>query len=192
MNLSYPPMRADRDLYPALMSIEESEKFPRDHKSFVRIDTSLRVYWHTLFDICPDLLALSGPDGMAIFRPFMAWAARRRLAFDWSFYLWVYVWLRESEFRDRLDRDGLLQTIMGASAARWAILDRSKDCGIVIGCADTNDLVVGWKCHSIRGGRQIELIEPEEALPPPAETFGYFTQPDFELGGFPGWQGLSR
>lgn len=192
MSLSYPPARTDRDLYDALMSIEEKEKFPRDHRSYVRIDTSLRVYWHTLFDICPNLLELSGPDGMAIFQPFMAWAARRRLAFDWSFYLWVYVWLRESKFNDRLHDGELLQAIMGASAARWAVLDRSRDCGIVLGCADTSDLVVGWKCNSVRGGRQIELIQPEEALPPPADRFGYFTRPSFDLGGFPGWQGISR
>jgi uncharacterized repeat protein (TIGR04061 family) len=192
MNLSFPPAKTDRDLYDALTSIEESEKYPRDDKSFVRIDTSLRVYWHTLFDICPNLLEISGPDGSAIFRPFMAWAARRRLAFDWSFYLWVYVWLRESEFSERLNDDDLLQTIMGASAARWAVLDRSRDCGIVLSCADRNDLVVGWKCNSIRSGRQIELIQPEEALPPPGNLFGYFTRPSFDLDEFPGWQSLSR
>lgn len=192
MTLSYPPARTDRDLYPSLMSVEECEKFPRDHRSYVRIDTSLRVYWHTLFDICPSLLELSGPDGMAIFRPFMAWAARRRLAFDWSFYLWAYVWLRESEFKDRLEDGELLQAIMGASAARWAILDRSRDCGIVLGCAETNDLVVGWKCNSVRIGRQVELIQPEEPLPSPVDTFGYFTRPSVDLGGFPGWQGIAR
>jgi uncharacterized repeat protein (TIGR04061 family) len=192
MNLSYPQAKTDRDLYSALTSIEESERFPRDHKSYVRIDTSLRVYWHTLFDICPNLLELSGPDGMAIFRPFMAWAARRRLAFDWSFYLWVYVWLQESEFKERAQDGDLLQSVMGASAARWAILDRSRDCGIVLGCASTNDLVVGWKCNSVRAGRQVELIQPEESLPPPADTFGYFVRPNFDLGGFPGWQGLSK
>lgn len=192
MNLSSPPTRTDRDLYDSLMSLEGAKRYPQDHKAFVRIDTSLRVYWHTLFDICPDLLELSGPDGLAIFRPFMAWAEEKRLAFDWSYYLWAYVWLRQSQFKDRLGDGELLRSMMGASAARWAILDRSRSCGIVIGCAETDELVVGWKCNSVYAGRQIELIQPEEALPSPANTFGYFTLPSFDLAAFPGWQGLSR
>ena len=81
------PSRTDRDLYPALMSPELNAKYPTDHKAFVRIDVSLRMYWHTLFDICPELLELSGLDGMSIFRPFMAWAGEKKLAFDWSYYL---------------------------------------------------------------------------------------------------------
>jgi methanobactin biosynthesis cassette protein MbnC len=53
-------------------------------------------------------------------------------------------------------------------------------------------LVVGWKCNSVLAGRQIELIKPEEALPPPADTFGYFTLSSYELTVFPGWRYLSR
>lgn len=187
------PSRTDRDLYPALMSPELNAKYPTDHKAFVRIDVSLRMYWHTLFDICPELLELSGLDGMSIFRPFMAWAGEKKLAFDWSYYLWVYAWLRQSPFKERLLADDkYLRSVMAASAARWAILDRGRDCGIVIGCADTTNLVIGWKCRSVRLGREIELIEPEEPLPAPPDIFGYFTLQSFELDVFPGWQSLAR
>ncbi|MGJ0395398.1 MAG: methanobactin biosynthesis protein MbnC [Methylocystis sp.] len=187
------PRRTDRDLYPALMSPEMCAKYPADDKAFVRIDTSLRVYWHTLFDICPELLELSGPDGLSIFRPFMAWAGERKLAFDWFYYLWVYVWLRQSPFKEQVLADKkYLRSVMGASAARWAILDRGRSCGIAIGCVDTTDLVIGWKCRSVRFGREIELIEPAEPLPPLPETFAYFTLPSFELDIFPGWQGVTR
>lgn len=193
MILSSLPSRTDRDLYPALMSPEMCAKYPADQKAFVRIDTSLRVYWHTLFDICPELLELSGPDGLSIFRPFMAWAADRRLAFDWFYYLWVYVWLRQSPFKEELLADKkYLRSIMGASAARWAILDRGRARGIAIGCADATDFVIGWKCRSVRFGREVELIEPEAPLPPPPEVFGYFTLPSFDLDIFPGWQGVTR
>ena len=109
------PSRTDRDLYPALMSPELNAKYPTDHKAFVRIDTSLRMYWHTLFDICPELLELSGLDGMSIFRPFMAWAGEKKLAFDWSYYLWVYAWLRQSPFKERLLADDkYLRSVMAA------------------------------------------------------------------------------
>ena len=56
MTLLSLPSRTDRDLYPALMSPQLNAKYPADHKAFVRIDVSLRIYWHTLFDICPELL----------------------------------------------------------------------------------------------------------------------------------------
>ena len=121
----------------------------------------------------------------------MAWAGEKKLAFDWSYYLWVYVWLRQSPFKERLLADDkYLRSIMGASAARWAMLDRGRDCGIVIGCVDTTDLVIGWKCRSVRLGREIELIEPEEPLPAPPDIFGYFPLQTFELDVFPGWQSL--
>jgi uncharacterized repeat protein (TIGR04061 family) len=166
-------------------------EYPRDSRAFSRIDASLRAYWHTLFDICPELLALSGEDGMSIFRPFMEWAEQQGLTFSWTYYLWVYVWLEQSQFRDRLNND-LLISLMGAAAARWAILDRGLDCGIVLGCDKTMNLVAGWKCHTVHVGREVELIELDESPSLPPGRFGFFTVANFELGVFPGWQAIPK
>lgn len=185
------PARIDSDLYNVLNVPARQTDYPRESRAFVRIDTSLRIYWHTLFDICPRLLELAPPDGLTIFRPFMAWAAEQNLSFDWSYYLWVYRWLQQSEFRDGVD-DDLLQTMAGASAARWAVMDRSADAGLVFGSAGMPHLVVGWKCHTLDNGREIELIELEEPLPEPDEQFGFFTLPRFELDHFPGWRPIPR
>mgnify|MGYP000844064339 CR=1 FL=1 len=45
--------------------------YPLTTKTFTQIDSNLRVYWHTLFDLCPGLLKLDGPDGMNMFRGFI-------------------------------------------------------------------------------------------------------------------------
>lgn len=188
---SSPPARIDSDLFDALTAPERQDRYPRNSRAWMRIDTSRRAYWHTLFDICPSLLELSGPgdEGLSIFNPFMAWAEEQGLSFDWSYYLWVYRWLQQSEFSNRLDTDLLLE-LMGASAARWAVLDRGTDCGIVLGSIGMPGLVAGWKCHTIDAGRQVEFVEPEEPLPTPGEPFGFFTVPDFELSAFPGWRAI--
>ncbi|MFY9658037.1 MAG: methanobactin biosynthesis protein MbnC [Methylocystis sp.] len=164
--------------------------YPPDSRTFVRIDASIRIYWHHIFDICPRLLEMSLPDGGAIFRPFMDFADKRGLTFDWNFYLWLYDWLLQSEFRDRMNEEVLLE-LMGAAAARWAILDRGRDCGVVLGCRDTPSQVVGWKVQKVDEGRQIELLGIED-LPAPSELFGFFFVPKFELTEFPGWQSLSK
>lgn len=186
------PVRAeiDKDLFDALTVPSVHARYPRDSRAFVRIDTSLRIYWHTLFDTCPQLLELAPPDGLAIFRPFMTWAAEQNLSFDWSYFLWVYEWLRISEFRDRSSEE-LLLTLMGASAARWAVLDRSSECGVVLASPETSELVVGWKWRSVDGGREVELLELENPLPP-AKGFAFFTLSAFEFGNFPGWRPVPR
>jgi uncharacterized repeat protein (TIGR04061 family) len=192
MHLASPaPASLDRDLYDALTVPARQSDYPSDSRAFVRIDTSLRIYWHTLFDICPQLLQLAPPDGRSIFLPFMAWAAERNLSFDWSYYLLVYQWLQQSEFRDRLSEE-LLLNLVGASAARWAVLDRSSESGIVVGSASCPKLVVAWKCHRVDGGREVELLELEEPLPTPDEEFGFFTLPGFEIGAFLGWRPIPR
>ncbi|MDU9414366.1 methanobactin biosynthesis protein MbnC [Pseudomonas sp. zfem005] len=184
--------RTDSQLLHALFHPQRQGDYPRDSKAFVRIDTSLRVYWHSLFDICPGLLALSGPDGLAIFRPFMAWAVEQELSFNWAWYLWVDLWLRQSPFHQQVE-DELRYSLMAASAARWATGDRSSQRGIVLGAADLPDLVCGWKATSLEAGRQVERLELEEPLPPPGTAHGYFTceQPDLS-GGFPGWTQTPR
>lgn len=184
--------RTDSQLLAALYQPARQGDNPRDSRAFVRIDTSLRVYWHSLFDICPGLLALSGPDGLAIFRPFMAWAVEQGCSFNWAWYLWVYVWLQQSAFRDAVD-DELRYSLMAASAARWATGDRSRQRGIVLGSAALPDLVCGWKASSLEAGRQVERFELEEPLPAPAAAFGYFTSATGDLSeGFPGWTDLPR
>jgi len=185
------PRTIDSELLDALMVPSRQADYPRDSRAFVRIDTSLRVYWHVLFDICPELLELSGPDGLAIFRPFMAWADERQLSMNWTFYIWVYHWLLESEFREQVTKE-LAQSLTAASAARWANGDRSTNGGIVLGCADFPELIAGWKCHTVNGGREIECLELEEPLPMPQGRFGYFTVAKFELDNFPGWSEIPR
>ncbi|WP_442755634.1 methanobactin biosynthesis protein MbnC [Methylocystis sp. JAN1] len=181
--------RTDRELYDVLASPKAIRDYPQDSLAYGRIDVSLRAYWHSTFDACPELLDLSGPDGMAIFSPFMEWARERGVRFTWSYYLWLYRWLERSKFGDRLS-DELLQSLMGASAARWAIRDRSAAYGLAIGCAATRNLVVGWKCNSLSAGRQVELIEPEEPIPAGDEFFGFFTISTPEISTFPGWRSL--
>ena len=185
-----PLVRTDRELYDVLTSPSRILDNPQDSLAYGRIDVSLRAYWHSTFDICPELLDLSGPDGMAIFAPFMEWARERGVRFTWSYYLWLYRWLQQSEFSNRLT-DDLLLSLMGAAAARWAIRDRSSAAGLVIGCAAAPNLIVGWKCNSLNAGRQVELIEPEQPIPVGEEFFGFFTTPTLEITTFPGWRSLS-
>jgi uncharacterized repeat protein (TIGR04061 family) len=181
----------DQDLLDALMVPAKHSDYAGHPRAFVRIDASLRVYWHTLFDVCPGLLEISPPDGGEIFGPFMAWAAEENLSMNWTYYLWVGRWLMSSKLRERIDRDVLL-SLMGASAAAWAIRDRGPSRGLVIGCAGLPELVMGWKCRTVDGGRDVESLVVEETLPKPKEYFGFFTTTDSELSHFPGWLPIPR
>lgn len=181
--------RTDSELYDALTSPKLILNYSADSPAYARIDVSLRAYWHSTFDICPELLDLSGPDGMAIFKPFMEWARERGVRFSWSYYLWLYLWLKESRFSDRLTPE-MLQSVIGAAAARWAVRDRSAATGLAIGCRDSSILVVGWKCHSLNAGRQVEMIDLEEPLTLGEEFFGYFTVATRDITTFPGWRNL--
>lgn len=185
------PVRIDAELYGDLTNPERQGLYPRDSRSFVRIDISLRSYWHALFDSCPLLLDIAGPDGRAIYIPFMAWARENRLTFNWSFFLWVYEWLLRSEFRDRLEKEQLLQ-IMTAAATRWMMMDRDTDWGmIVLGSRSLSGAVVGAKIDSVYCGlEQVQYVEFDDPLPAPENEFGYFLTPGFELEHFPGWKPL--
>lgn len=184
--------RTDSQLLHALSVPQRQGDYPRDSRAFVRIDSSLRVYWHTLFDICPPLLELSGPDGLAIFRPFMSWAHQQRLSLNWTYYLWLDVWLQHSSFAPQVT-PALRYSLMGASAARWATGDRSESNGIILAAADLADLVCGWKTQTLEGARDIEQIELAEPLPAPSAAFGYFTVHSRHLqDGFPGWTDVPR
>ncbi|WP_372017688.1 methanobactin biosynthesis protein MbnC [Tistrella mobilis] len=190
--------RIDSDLLDHLTVPARHDELGVGSRTWVRVDTSLRIYWHTLFDICPGLLRLDGEDGqpsdgMSIFRPFMAFAAERGLSFDWTYYLWVDVWLQGSAFRDRVD-DDLRLTLIGAAAARWAVTDRGPAVGLVIGTRSADrgalPLVVGWKPADLESGREIETLELEDPLPDPATPFGWFTTTSRSLDHFPGWRDL--
>lgn len=192
--LSPASIRIDADLYDDLANPVRQSAYPRNSRGYVRIDMSLRQYWHNLFDPVPQLLEFSGPDGRAIFLPFMAWARERELSLDWSYHLWVYEWLLQSEFRDRLETDLLLK-IIATSAARWTGSDRDPDnCGIVIGSSLIGDkAVVGWKFRSIATDfLEVEQVEFDEPLPAPSGNFGFFTTPEFKLDYFPGWRPITR
>jgi uncharacterized repeat protein (TIGR04061 family) len=180
----------DYDLFPAFTRPHMLQALPKDSKAFVRVDVSLRAYWHTIFDICPLLLDLAEQDDMAIFRPFMDYVEEKNLSLDWSFYLWIYDMLKQSRFRDRLGDELLLQ-LMGAAAARWAVLNRGRNCGLVVGCRDISTIVASWKCHQLEAGRQVEQLEVE-GLPAPDGLFGCFYLPGFELDVFPGWEDIPR
>lgn len=182
----------DRDLLPALLNPARQADYPRDSRQFVRIDTSLRVYWHTLFDICPSLLTLAPPDGLALFRPWMTWAEQQQLSMNWTFYLWVAAWLEDSPFAGQLT-DAIRQELMAASAARWAMADRSRALGVALASPHMADtLVLGWKNQRVDGGREVECLELDTPLPPAPAPFGYFVLAQVDQDDFPGWQALPR
>jgi len=183
--------RLDADLLDALTAPARLADYPRDSRPYARIDWSLRLYWHALFDICPRLLELAPPDGGRVFHPFMAFAADRDVSFGWTLYLWIAEWLGRSEFRNSLDEELRLE-LMGAAVARWAVFDRTSDCGLVLAHPEVRGLVVGWKCRAVDLGRQVELVEADVALPPPDEGFAYFTTAGFEFDHFPGWEAIPR
>lgn len=191
--LSPAPVRIDAELYEDLANPERQRNYPRDSRGYVRIDMSIRAYWHALFDTCPQLLEFSGPDGGAIFVPFMAWAKERKLSFNWTFYLWVYEWLLQSEFHDRLGEHVILP-IMTASASRWMMLDRDTDsCAIILASASLNGAVVGSKYNTIYSGlQQVEHVQFENSLPAPKNSFGYFVTTGFEFDYFPGWRPIPQ
>jgi uncharacterized repeat protein (TIGR04061 family) len=173
------------------MSPDRLFTYPRESRAFLRVDISIRSYWHTLFDTVPKLLELSGPDGQAIFLPFMSWARENKLSFDWTFFLWVYKWLTQSQFRDQLSEE-LMLSMMSASASRWLGYDRDVDAlGVVLGSTALDGAVVGWKMNSVYCRlEQVERLTFEEPLPPPDDFFGYFVTSSFELDHFAGWQPL--
>ncbi len=181
----------DSELLARLADPAARADFPPGCRAHVRIDISIRAYWHTLFDICPGLLDIADADGMEIFEPFMAWARREQLSMGWSFYIWVGRWLAQSAWRDRLD-DELTQALLSAAAARWAVLDRSADVGVVLGRRDSDDWIIGWKPNTLAAGRRVERVSLDGQLPRPADDVGVFHLAGYELDSFPGWAPLPR
>jgi uncharacterized repeat protein (TIGR04061 family) len=181
----------DNDLLDALLQPDLQAAYPRDSRAFVRIDTSLRVYWHTIFDACPDLLRLADADGLAIYRPFMAWANARQLSMNWAIHLWLHEWLTASPFKGDIT-SAVTETLMSAAAARWAISDRSEQCGIVITAIGVPTYIACWKCHRVDQGRQVERIELDAPLPLPTIRLAYFPVLTFELDRFDRWHAIPQ
>jgi methanobactin biosynthesis cassette protein MbnC len=121
----------------------------------------------------------------------MAWAAEQRICFNWSYYLWVYIWLRQSEFRDLLDSD-LRLSLMAASAARWATFDRSKAAAVALGCMEMQGLVCASKPCALDASMTVEYIGLNAPLPSPDGMFGFFTLLGPEVDRFPGWRSIPK
>jgi uncharacterized repeat protein (TIGR04061 family) len=186
-------VKIDADLYDDLANPARQKAYPRDSRGYVRIDMSIRSYWHTLFDTVPALLELSGPDGNAIFQPFMEWAEDNEISFHWTYHLWVYEWLLQSEFKRRLGPELALK-MMAAAATRWTVEREPDQCLLVLGSPLIgNRAVVGRKLQTIKiDFLQIEQVEFDQPLPRPSGNFGYFTTPTFALDYFPDWLPIPR
>jgi uncharacterized repeat protein (TIGR04061 family) len=189
MNLSSSEHRSlrDSDLLDNLMHPHHQAAYRSHPRAHARLDTSLRAYWHNLFDPCPALLKVADADGLEIFRPFMQWAQERCLSMNWTLHLGLYEWLRQSPFASCLNNE-LSDALMAACAARWAIIDRSDNAGLALGQRGNPAWLIGWKCRQIDGGRQITRVELAVALPEPPNDFAYFLLPTFESDDFPGWR----
>lgn len=177
----------DTALLDALLRPDDQGNYPADSRPFVRIDCSLRAYWHAIFDAVPDLLQLDAPDGLNLFREFMRWADTQQLSMDWSLYIQLHNWLTHSHFAPAITVE-LSQALYCAAAARWATADRSEAIGIALGSPAFNELILGWKCDSLEGGREVEMFELADSLPAPEASGGFFTLAERELDSFPGWQ----
>ena len=105
--------------------------YPLTTKTFTQIDSNLRVYWHTLFDLCPGLLKLDGPDGMNMFRGFIKTACAQNLPLNWTLHASFYRWLLSSEFASKVN-DEHLEAIMVAAVSLWCSNDTSGKVGIAL------------------------------------------------------------
>lgn len=181
----------DTALLDDLLNPDARSRYPQGTRPQVRVDMSIRIYWHALFDICPSLMALHDVDGADFFESFMAWSAQQGLSMDWHWYLWVWRFLAESSWQDQVQA-GMKEELMAAAVARWALIDRSGAYGVVLGCDDTDDWLVAWKPQSLEHGRVVERITLEGAAPRPPQDLGWFTCDAPELSHFPGWQALPR
>ena len=120
--------------------------YPLTTKTFTQIDSNLRVYWHTLFDLCPGLLKLDGPDGMNMFRGFIKTACAQNLPLNWTLHASFYRWLLSSEFASRVNEEHL-EAIMMAAVSLWCSNDTSGKVGIALAHQHSSVVVVGWKAR---------------------------------------------
>ncbi|HHH9558904.1 TPA: putative natural product biosynthesis protein [Pseudomonas aeruginosa] len=150
----------DRAKRNALSLHQHLQGYPRTAKTFIRVDNNLRVYWHTLFDLCPELLRLDPPEGEELFRGFMRFATARNLPLNWTLHLNLYRWLQGSPHAQGLQEEHL-EAVMAAAASLWCDDDASEHAGIALVHRDSALVVVGWKALGRRGGSTLEVLQPE-------------------------------
>ncbi|KAF1051591.1 MAG: hypothetical protein GAK43_02342 [Stenotrophomonas maltophilia] len=155
----------DRSRRNALALHQHLRGYPFTARHFVNLDNNLRVYWHTLFDLCPELLKLDPPEGMGVFRGYLHYAVEQRLPIDWSLHLRLYRWLQRSAHAPQL-RGEHLESVLSAAASLWCEHDRSHCPGIALTHRDCALRVVGWKpSKTVRQATldfQVALSVPEQ------------------------------
>lgn len=149
----------DRSTCNALSLHQYLRGYPLTARRFIRLDNNLRVYWHTLFDLCPELLKLDPPEAETLFRAFMRHAIKRGLAADWRLHLALYRWLLTSRYAESLTEEHL-ETVMLAAASLWCDNDRSGNLGIAIAHHQCAGLVVGWKAAAGKGSATLDVVPP--------------------------------
>lgn len=150
----------DRSKRNALSLHQHLQGYPLTAKTFIRVDNNLRVYWHTLFDLCPELLKLDPPEGEDLFRGFMRFAISRNVPLDWTLHLNLYRWLQRSPYAAGLQEEHL-EAVLAAAASLWCDNDTSEHVGIAIVHRDSTLVVVGWKAAGRRVGSTLEVLQPE-------------------------------
>lgn len=164
--------------------------YPLTTKTFTQIDSNLRVYWHTLFDLCPGLLKLDGPDGMNMFRGFIKMACAQNLPLDWTLHASFYRWLLGSEFAAKVTAEHL-EAVMMAVASLWCSNDTTSKVGIVLAHQHSPVVVLGWKTKGHKVSSTLDVLEPE-GLVVPKKDFGYLTLTQYRFARPSGFKPLSR
>ncbi|MFZ3023469.1 putative natural product biosynthesis protein [Pseudomonas sp.] len=164
--------------------------YPLTTKTFTQIDSNLRVYWHTLFDLCPGLLKLDGPDGMNMFRGFIKTACAQNLPLNWTLHASFYSWLLSSEFASKVNEEHL-EAIMVAAVSLWCSNDTSGKVGIALAHQHSSVVVVGWKTKGHKTASSLEVLEPEGFIPP-KKDFGYLTLAQYQCDSPSGFKPLPK
>ncbi len=154
--------------------------YPSNARSFIALDSKLLPYWHLIFDLCPELLKLDPPEGLNLFRRYMTWAYRFQPPQDWTFHISLCRWLQSSPFADQL-RAEHIESLLSASAARWASDDRSLAQGILITCSSVSVTTVEWK------GQCSHLAPATQELPPARFDFAWSPLSRGGVKGFQRW-----
>jgi uncharacterized repeat protein (TIGR04061 family) len=163
----------DRSKLDALSLHQFLAGYPRTTKTFTHADNSLRVYWHTLFDLCPQLLKLDPPEAMGMFRGFIKYAAAQNLPLNWTLHCSLYRWLLSSEFAPGLNAEHL-EAIMLATVSLWCSNDQSGKVGIALAHSHSPLVVIGWKSKGHSARSALDVLEPQ-GFTPPSKDFGYLT-----------------
>ncbi|HHH9558905.1 TPA: putative natural product biosynthesis protein [Pseudomonas aeruginosa] len=158
--------------------------YPSNARSFIHLDAKLLPYWHLLFDVCPALLRIDPPDGLGIFKQFMAWAYRKHPPLDWTFHLSVCQWLLGSDYAQQI-KASHVETLLVAAAAKWTETDGSQARGILLSHGPHGLLVTDWKPGMALGDMCTDW--DEGSLPPPRWDFAWAPLRKPGAAGFQRW-----